>query len=630
MDKLKMVKDKKYPKGTKVADAIADSDAIAAYVNGELKDLSYMLNKNSVVKPVTFKDEEGKKIYWHSTAHIMAQAVKDLFPKVKLGIGPAIEDGFYYDFDAPRPFTPEDIDKIEKKMKELIKADYKFTRKELNKTEAIDYFKAQGESYKIELINELSGTVSIYSNGAFTDLCLGPHISSTGKIKAFKLLKVAGAYWRGDENNPMLQRIYGVSYPTQAELDNHIKRIEEAKLRDHRKLGKELDLFSIFDEAGPGLVCWHPNGAIVKRVIEDFWKEEHIKRGYKFVSTPHIAKSNLWHTSGHYEFYEHMTNLKFGDEDYVLKPMNCIYHILIYKSKIRSYKELPIRYAELGTVYRYERSGVLHGLVRVRGFTQDDAHIFCREDQVMDELIGVLELAQYMMKTFGFSEYQVDLSVGEQGMDKKYAGSNKDWEHAERVLAKVLKLKGLNYKRAEGEAVFYGPKIDIKLLDALGRPWQGTTIQFDFNLPQRFGLSYIGEDNKPHPVIMIHRAVLGSLERFLGCLIEHYKGAFPVWLSPVQVVVATVSKGVEAYAKNVLAQLEAHKIRVELDIGPNKIGHKIREAIINKVPYILIIGEKEESTNSVSVRARVEGDIGSFKLSNFIDLLNKKIEAKTL
>jgi threonyl-tRNA synthetase len=552
----------------------------------------------------------------------MAQAVMELFPNVKLGIGPPIDNGFYYDFDSKHRFTPNDIEKIEDKMREIINRDIPFIREEITKEEAFKLFANQ--PYKTELLQELGDKVSIYKNDKFIDLCEGPHIPSTGKIGVFKLLKIAGAYWRGDEKNPMLQRIYGISYPTQAELTRELKRIEEAKERDHRKIGKELELYSIFELGGPGLVCWHPDGAIIRNEIENFWKKEHIKRGYQLVYTPHIAKAELWHTSGHFDYYEHMTTLKFDEKEYVLKPMNCIYHILIYNSNIHSYKELPIRYAELGTVYRCERSGVLHGLARVRGFTQDDAHIFCQPEQAMNEVRGVLELAQFMMKTFGFSDYEIDLSVRDPNEKEKYVGSDREWEHAEGVLIEVLKSKGLNYKKAEGEAVFYGPKIDITLLDAIGRKWQGPTIQFDFNLPQRFNVHYIGKDNKPHYVVMIHRTVLGSLERFLGCLIEHYKGAFPVWLAPTQVIIASVTQKSVDYAKSVAEELKNYRIKLLVD--NELLTAKIKKATLMKVPYVLVVGEKEEKTHTVSVRERGKGDIGSFKVGEFIKLLGKKIE----
>jgi threonyl-tRNA synthetase len=610
-----------------MGNAMNDKGVIAALVDSVPRDLSWKFGNNAQVKPLTFGDEEGRKIYWHSTAHIMAQAVTELFPDVKLGIGPAIENGFYYDFDSPHHFTPEDFEKIEKRMKKIAGEDVAFVRKEVKKEEALKLFSDSNQSYKVELLEGLDGEISLYQNNGFVDLCQGPHIPSTGRIGVFKLLKVAGAYWRGEESRPMLQRIYGVSFPSQDELDKELARLEEAKQRDHRKLGKELGLYSIFEEAGPGLVYWHPKGTTIIETISNFWKDEHRKRGYELVSTPHIAKAHLWQTSGHFDYYEHMTTLKFGDDDYVLKPMNCTGHILIYKSGLRSYRELPVRYAELGTVYRYERSGVLHGCTRVRGFTQDDAHIFCREDQILDEILGVLDLAQYMLNSFGFTEYRVNLSVREPDARDKYAGRNEDWEKAESVLAKALELKKLDYNRVEGEAVFYGPKIDIELLDALGRPWQGPTIQFDFNLPKRFDITYIGEDNKPHFVLMVHRTVLGALERFTGCLIEHCKGAFPVWLAPIQVVVASVTEKSVDYAKSVKSQLQGYRVR--LAVGDELIGAKIREASLAKVPYILIVGQREETAGTVSVRERGKGDTGAFKLDTFVNLIDEKIQART-
>lgn len=569
------------------------------------------------------ENEEKQKIYWHSTAHILAQAVKELFPDTKLGIGPAIDNGFYYDFDLEHRFTDEDLEKISSKMKEIIKSNYKIERKELNKQEAVEYFKSRNEPYKVELIEELEDIISVYTQNDFSDLCKGPHVISTGEIKAFKLLSIAGAYWRGEESNKMLQRIYGTSFSTAKELEAELARLEEAKLRDHRKSGKELEIFEIFEEVGPGLVCWLPNGRIIRKTIETFWEEEHIKRGYQLVTTPHIAKSDLWRTSGHLEYYENMTRLNFGGiegDEYVLKPMNCVFHILIYKNKIRSYRELPIRYGELGTVYRYEKSGVVTGLLRVRGFTQDDAHIFCREDQVKDEVTKVLELAQYMLGVFGFDEYRIDLSIRDPKNKTKYAGSDESWELAEKGLTEVLEAKKIKYNRAEGEAVFYGPKIDIQLIDALGRPRQATTIQFDFNLPKRFNVTYVGEDNKIHPVIMIHRTILGSMERFIGCMLEHYNGALPVWISPVQVVIATVSDAVAEYAGVIAEKLKSSGIRVKRDTGAEKIGAKIRNASMEKAPYILVIGNKEKDNNTVAVRERGKGDIGAFELDKFIKL----------
>ena len=490
----------------------------------------------------------------HSAAHVMAEAVQSIFPDAKFGIGPAIEDGFYYDFDLPRSLTPDDLPVIEQKMSEIIAADLPFTRKEVTKEEARRLFASQ--PYKLELIDEIPDEkVSMYQQGTFIDLCRGPHVNSTGEIKAFKLINIAGAYWRGDEHLPMLQRIYGVAFDTKEALDEHLKRLDEAARRDHRKLGKELDLFSIHEEAGPGLVHWHPKGAVIRRVIEDFWKDEHVKRGYDIVYTPHIAKVGLWQTSGHWDFYrENMYSpMDIDEQQYVIKPMNCLGHILMYKTKLRSYRELPIRYAELGTVYRYERSGVLHGLARVRGFTQDDAHIFCRFDQLEEEVVRVLELTRFMMETFGFTKHKVFLST----RPEKYAGALEIWEEATETLRKALARAGIAYDIDPGEGVFYGPKIDTKIEDALGRDWQGPTVQVDFNNPQRFNVTYIGEDGQEHMVAMVHRTVLGSMERFLASLIEHYGGAFPVWLAPVQVRVIPVADRHLDYARKLEAELKS-------------------------------------------------------------------------
>jgi len=483
-------------------------------------------------------EDEKLEVMRHSAAHVMAEAVKSIFPDVKFGIGPAIKDGFYYDFDLPRSLTPDDLPLIETKMRKIVAADVPFTRQEVSKEEARQIFAAQ--PYKLELINELlDEQVSVYRQGSFVDLCRGPHVSSTGEIKAFKLIKIAGAYWRGDEHQPMLQRIYGIAFDTEEALDNHLGKIDEALKRDHRRLGQELDLFSIHEEAGPGLVHWHPKGAVIRRVIEDFWKDEHVKRGYELIYTPHIAKLDLWKTSGHWEFYRDYlySPMEVENQEYIVKPMNCLGHILIYQTKLRSYQELPLRYAELGTVYRYERSGVLLGLARVRGFTQDDAHIFCSFEQLEDEVVGVLDLARFMMDTFGFTNYQVFLST----RPEKYAGDLKVWEDATENLSRALTKLKINYDVDPGEGVFYGPKIDIKFEDALGRGWQGPTIQVDFNLPQRFNVTYIGQDGKEHLVAMVHRTVLGSMERFLASLLEHYRGAFPVWLAPIQVMLIPVA-----------------------------------------------------------------------------------------
>ena len=537
----------------------------------------------------------------HSAAHVMAEAVLSIFPQARFGIGPAIADGFYYDFELPRPLTPEDLPVISARMEDIIAQDLPFSRKEISKEEAKKLFADQ--PYKLELIQDIADdTVSLYTQGSFTDLCRGPHVAGTGQIGAFKLTSIAGAYWRGDEKQPMLQRIYGVAFENKQALEEHLNRIEEAARRDHRKLGKELDLFSIHDESGPGLVCWHPKGGTIRRIIEDFWKEEHLKRGYDILYTPHIAKVGLWQTSGHWDFYREsmFSPMEVDEEEYVIKPMNCLYHILIYKTAIRSYRELPLRWAELGTVYRYERSGALHGLSRVRGFTQDDAHIFCRYEQLEDEVVGVLELALFMVDTFGFTNYKIMLST----RPEKYAGTLDMWQVATDTLEKALKRKDVEYQVDPGEGVFYGPKIDIKFEDAIGRAWQGPTIQVDFNLPQRFDVTYIGEDGQEQPIAMVHRTVLGSMERFMASLIEHYGGAFPVWLAPVQVAIIPVADRHLDYAYQLRNELKQAGIRVQVDDQSGTVNHKIRRAQLDKVPYMLIIGDKEIAAQSVSVRSR--------------------------
>ena len=559
------------------------------------------------------KFEKNEKMR-HSASHVMAEAVQSLFPEVKISIGPTIEDGFYYDFDLPRPLTPDDLPTIEAKMVQIIAADFPFSREEVDREEARRIFAHQ--PYKLELIDEIPDEmVTIYRQGSFTDLCKGPHVSSTGEIKAFKLLSIAGAYWRGDERRPMLQRIYGVAFETEQELERYLERLSEAAKRDHRRLGRELDLFSFHEEAGPGLAHWHPKGAIVRRVIEDFWVQEHLKRGYEIVYTPHIAKLDLWKTSGHWELYgEHLYSpMDVEGQEYLIKPMNCPGHILIYRTTLRSYRELPLRWAELGTVYRYERSGVLHGLTRVRGFTQDDAHIFCRPDQLEDEVVGVLEFALFMMNTFGFEEYEVRLST----RPEKYAGTLQMWDEATQTLESALKRIELAYRVDPGEGVFYGPKIDIGLKDALGRSWQGPTIQVDFNLPQRFEVNYVGTDGAEHPVVMVHRTVLGSMERFLGCLIEHYAGAFPVWLAPVQAVVIPIADRHVDYALKLEAELKAAGLRAQADTRAERMNLKIREAQLQKIPYMLIVGDKEAESATVSVRLRSGEDLGRQTMEAF-------------
>jgi threonyl-tRNA synthetase len=559
----------------------------------------------------------------------MAHAVKELFPDVKLAIGPAIDEGFYYDFDIGRPFTPEDLFSIEKKMSEIIGRNNPFVRRIVKRREAVNLFKEQGELYKVEILEGITDDeVTLYEEGGFTDLCRGPHIDSTGQVTAFKLLSVAGAYWRGDENNKMLQRIYGTAFTDKKDLKKYLDFLEEVKKRDHRKLGKDLDLFSTTDEIGAGLIIWHPNGALIRRTIEDFWLQEHYKGGYKILYSPHIAKLDLWKTSGHLDFYrENMYSpMEIEGTDYEIKPMNCPFHIHVYKHSLRSYKELPIRYAELGTVYRYERSGVLHGLLRVRGFTQDDAHIFCREDQIEDEILNVLDFTIFVLKTFGFSDYDIYLST----RPEKYVGTLANWERSTDALKKALEAKGLSYDIDPGEGVFYGPKIDIKVKDALNRAWQCSTIQVDFNNPERFDMTYRGGDGKEHRPIMIHRALMGSLERFFGVLIEHYAGAFPVWLAPVQVKILTISERHADYAVSLSETLKAEGIRTELDIENEKIGYKIRNATVMKIPYFFIIGDKEVSEKKVTVRKRTGENAGPFTVDEFIGIIKKKISSKSL
>ncbi len=576
------------------------------------------------MKPET-KDTQLERMR-HSAAHIMAEAVQCLFSEVKFGIGPTIENGFYYDFELSRPLTPEDLPIIESKMGEIISQNVPFVTEEMSKDEACKLFATQ--PYKLELINEISDTaVTIYKQGSFTDLCRGPHLTSTGEVKAFKLTHIAGAYWRGDEKRPMLQRVYGVAFENRENLDNYLLLQAEAAKRDHRKLGKELDLFSTHEEIGPGLICWHPKGALIRQIIEDFWRTEHSKRGYDIVYTPHIAKLDLWKTSGHLEFYRDylFPAMEIEGQQYMLRPMNCLGHILIYKSQLHSYRNLPLRYAELGTVYRYERTGVLYGLARVRGFTQDDAHIFCRPDQVEEELMGVLNLVQFMMSSFGFGEYELLLST----RPEKYAGTVSMWEEATGSLKSVLEKLGLRYEVDPGEGVFYGPKIDIKLRDAVGHVWQGPTIQVDFNLPQRFDVCYIGEDGLEHNVVMIHRTVLGSMERFLACLTEHYGGAFPVWLSPVQAIIIPIADRHVDYARKIEDDFRDVGIRVRIDDRSERMNLKIREAQLEKVPYMLIIGDKEMDSSSASLRLKSGKDLGLETLVEVKSRIKTAIEAKS-
>ncbi len=621
-----------FPLGTRAGEILKDlglKDLVGAKFNGQLIDLETPLREDGELLPLTSADEEALFLLRHSAAHVLAQAVKELFPGVKLGIGPATDQGFYYDFDYERPFTPEDLTAIEKRMKKIVKKRFPIRREEVSKEEAKKLFEEQGEIYKLELLEEIPDeTVSLYRQGDFVDLCRGPHVPHTGWVKAFKLLSVAGAYWRGDEKNPMLWRIYGTAYFKKEDLEAHLKRLEEAKRRDHRRLGKDLDLFSIQDEVGPGLILWHPKGALVRKIIEDFWREEHLRRGYELVVTPHIARRHLWKISGHLDFYaENMfAPMKIDEIEYQLKPMNCPFHILIYKSRRRSYRELPIRWCELGTVYRYERSGVLHGLMRVRGFTQDDAHIFCREDQLEEEIFRCLDLTVFFLSTFGFKEYQIFLST----RPEKFVGSDEIWEKAEGALRAALEAKGLSYEIDPGEGVFYGPKIDIKIKDVLDRFWQCSTIQVDFNIPERFDLTYIGEDNRPHRPIMIHRALLGSLERFFGVLIEHYAGAFPTWLAPVQVVLLTVADRHIPYGEKVYERLRGAGLRVSKDFRNEKLGFKIREAQLQKIPYMVILGDQEMENEALTVRTRKGENLPLMAVEDFIARLQEEIAAKVL
>ena len=599
---------------------------LAVKVDGELRDLTAPVNGDCEVEPVTFRDSEGREVYWHSTAHIMAAAVKELFPTAKVTIGPPVETGFYYDFDYERPFTPEDLEKIEAKMAEIIARDEPFRREEVSKDEAIRLFKEMGENYKVEIIEEIpDDKVSLYHTGeAFVDLCRGPHIPSSGKVKAVKLLSVAGAYWRGDERNPMLQRIYGVSYPSQEDLEDYLRFLEEARRRDHRRLGKELGLFSIREEVGPGFIIYHPKGALVRTILEDFEKQEHLKRGYQIVMGPTLLKAELWKKSGHWDHYREMMYFTEVDEElYGIKPMNCLAHILIYKSRIRSYRDLPLRYFELGTVHRHEKSGVLHGLLRARAFTQDDAHIFCTPGQLKDEIKGVLNFIHDVMEMFGFP-YEVEIST----RPEKSIGSDEMWERATSALKESLEELGLPYEICEGEGAFYGPKIDVKLTDAIGRKWQCGTVQCDFALPERFDLTYVDSDGEKKRPAMVHRVILGSIDRFLGVLIEHYAGAFPLWLAPVQARVMNITDDQAEYARQVADRLTQDGFRVEADLRNEKLGAKVRDAQMEKIPYMLIVGKREMAGGRVAVRHRRQGDLGPMELEEIIQRMRHEVEVK--
>lgn len=605
---------------------VASRDILAAKVDGAVVDLSRPLSGNSVVEPLRFDSAEGREVYRHSSTHIMAQAVKELFPSAQLTIGPALEDSFYYDFAFERPFTLEDLERIEERAAEIVKRNLTITRQEFSKQDAIAFFKARGERYKVELIQGFPDgePITAYAQGDFVDLCRGPHLPTTGSIGAIKLLNTAGTYWRGDERNPMLQRIYGTSFPTRAEVDAYLARLEEIKRRDHRKVGKDLDLISIQDEIGPGLVLWHPKGAAVRLVIENFWREQHIRDGYQLVYSPHTARLDLWKTSGHLDYYRAnmFPSMKLEGSEYQLKPMNCPYHIMIYQSHLRSYRDLPIRYGELGTVYRYERTGVLHGLMRVRGFTQDDAHLFCRPDQMEHEVSRVLDFTFFVLRTFGFHQFEVFLST----RPKESVGGDEHWALATSALEAALKSRNISFHLDPEGGAFYGPKIDIKIKDALGRSWQCSTVQVDFNNPERFELSYIGEDGKAHRPIMIHRALMGSIERFFGILIEHYGGAFPTWLAPVQAVVMNITDHQQHYAATIAAKLKAAGFRAETDLRNEKIGFKIREAERAKVPFMLVAGNREMQDGTLSVRGRSGSNLGTMTVAEVLDLLGTEVK----
>ncbi|EGD50470.1 threonine--tRNA ligase [Thermoanaerobacter thermohydrosulfuricus] len=602
-------------------------EAVGGKFNGKVVELNTKIEEDGKLEILTFDDEEGKKIYWHTSSHILAQAVKRLFKDVKLAIGPAIDNGFYYDFDTERPFTTEDFEAIEQEMNRIIKEDYKLERFVLPKDEAIKLMKEKDEPYKVELIEEIpeGEEISFYKQGEFTDLCAGPHLMSTGMVKTIKLLSVAGAYWKGDEKNKMLQRIYGISFPKKSMLDQYLHMLEEAKKRDHRKLGKELDLFSIHPE-GPGFPFFHPKGMIIRNILEDFWRKEHIKHGYQEIKTPIILNEELWRRSGHWDHYkENMYFTEIDGETYAIKPMNCPGAMLVYKSTMHSYRDLPLRLCELGLVHRHELSGVLHGLMRVRSFTQDDAHLFMTPEQVEDEILGVINLVDYFYKIFGF-EYFVELST----RPENSMGSDEDWELATNALISALNRVNLPYKVNEGDGAFYGPKIDFHLKDSIGRTWQCGTIQLDFQMPERFELEYIGPDGEKHRPIMLHRVIYGSIERFIGILTEHFAGAFPTWLAPVQVRVLPISDKHYAYAQNVYGRLLENDIRAELDDRNEKIGYKIREAQLQKIPYMLIVGDKEVEQGTVSLRSRKEGDLGAISLNEFIEKILKEIATKAL
>jgi len=632
--------EKEVPTGTtplEVAESIsprlADA-AIVAKTNGDLIDLTRPLEKDAELRILTDRDPEALQVYRHSSAHLLAAAVVELFPETKLGHGPPTDSGFFYDFYRPTPFTPEDLEKIEKKMQELVQQNIPYAREFLPRDKGLEEFKKEGDFMKCHFIEQFTKPdekISIYRTGKFTDFCRGPHIPSTGKIKAFKLLNIAGAYWLGDEKNAQLQRIYGTSFFSKKQLDEYLHNIEEAKKRDHRVLGQQLDLFSIQELAGPGLIFWHPKGGIIRKEMEDWMRAEYIKRGYSLVYTPHVARRQLWQTSGHEGYYaQNMFDvMELDDAEYRMKPMNCPFHILIYKDSLKSYRDLPVRLGELGTVYRYERSGVMHGLLRVRGFTQDDAHIFCTPSQIEDEIVGCLDFALDVLKDFGFDKFEVELSTWDPKDRKNFLGTEQQWQLANRSLENALKRRNIEYKVMPGEAAFYGAKIDVKLVDAIGRPWQLCTVQFDFNLPERFQLEYVAEDGSRKQPLMVHRALYGSVERFFGVLIEHYAGAFPVWLSPVQVAMIPISERHKEYAEKIAAQLKEAGVRVHVDARNEKMNAKIREHAMQKVPFLVVVGDKEAEAGRVNVRTRGKEKTEDMLAAEFVEKVKGLIAEKS-
>ena len=623
-------------KGIDGAKSPASMHAAASKDGWQFADLTKPLDQDAELRLLMERDPEALEVYRHSSAHVLATAVLELFPETKLGHGPPTETGFFYDFHRPTPFTPEDLEKIERHMQEVVDRDEKFEREFIPRDEGLARFRSEGDFMKVHFIEQFTKPgepISTYRNGKFVDFCRGPHVPSTGRIKAFKLLNIAGAYWLGDEKNPQLQRIYGTSFFNKKDLDQYLNQLEEAKKRDHRVLGKQLDLFSIQELAGPGLIFWHPKGGIMRKEIEDWMRDEYLKRGYSLVYTPHVFRRNLWKISGHEGYYAQnmFTPMELDDADYRIKPMNCPGHILIYKDKLHSYRDLPVRLGELGTVYRYERSGVMHGLMRVRGFTQDDAHIFCTPEQIEDEIVGCIDFALAVLKAFGFDQYQVELSIWDPDDRKNFLGGEDKWELAIRSLENALSRRSIPYKTIPGEAAFYGPKIDIKLVDAIGRPWQLTTVQFDFNLPERFNLEYVAEDGTRKQPLMVHRALYGSMERFFGTLIEHYAGAFPVWLSAVQVVVIPISEKHTEYGQKVFQQLKDANIRAELDARNEKMNAKIREHTLQKVPFLLVVGKKEAEAGTVNVRVRgKQQPEGTVPVSQFVERVKKLINNKSV